>query len=108
MNFIKKWWDRYLINKRLKEIDIDKKILDSVKNTLNKTEITTEKTEACQHKELIQILEKDAWYQCKKCKMIFFLEGIPGWTDESFDNLIGKFIKELEIEQEDKCKKKKK
>ena len=23
MNFIKKWWDRYLINKRLKEIDID-------------------------------------------------------------------------------------
>lgn len=68
---------------------------EQLKEALKKVKVRKEITEGCEHKKLNQVIQGSAWYQCKKCKFIFFLRDIPGWKPEAFRELMKMLIKKI-------------
>ena len=66
-----------------------------LKEALKNVKIKKEITEACEHKELKQVVQGSAWYQCEECNFIFFLRDIPGWKPEAFKELMRMLIKKI-------------
>ena len=52
-------------------------------------------TEECLHIRLDNILERTAWYECSKCKMIFFVSNSIGWERESFKTILKELKKKV-------------
>ena len=88
---IRMWW-------RLQTIGADQDILRTVKKGIEKLKV--EKTEGCEHTTLDQLIEKDMWYQCRKCKMVFFSSGFFGWDVKQIAVLTKKLNDSLKIKEE--------
>ncbi len=89
-----KWTDKLLMKWRLKSMKADENILDMIQKQMK-----VEKIDECQHERLNQLIKKDIWYQCKKCKMVFCLFEAPGWRKEQIPILIDNLEKSLKIKR---------
>lgn len=91
-------WRKIRMWFRLQQISADQDILKAVKKGVEKLKV--EKQEECEHTELKQLIEKDMWYQCKKCKMVFFIQGASGWDKNQIPILTKKLNESLKIKDE--------
>ena len=68
-----------------------------VQNLVKKIQVKKEEIEACDHPILEQLVEKNAWYQCKnpKCRTIFFLNNMPGWNPKGLINVMTGLAKKI-------------
>jgi len=80
-----------------KEVKLTRAQLRRLNKELKNAKVRTEITEACEHKELEQLVEKNSWYQCKnpKCRVIFFLNNMPGWSPSGLINLLASLAKHV-------------
>ena len=93
MNLLDKmamWW-------RLKSLKADENIYNLVKSGIKKVEKQVK--EPCEHETLKQLLPKDAWYQCKKCKIVFFMNNALGWEQESLIKLSNNLLDKLKAKK---------
>lgn len=87
---IRMWW-------HLQTIGASQDVLETLKKGIEKVKV--EKKEGCSHETLKQLIENDMWYQCKKCKMVFFLSGASGWDVKQIPILTGKLNESLKIKE---------
>jgi len=92
-------WKKIRMRIRLEQIGADQDILKTIKKGLETVKL--EKQEECEHKTLDQLIEKDMWYQCRKCKMVFFIQGASGWDVNQIAVLTKKLNESLKIKDED-------
>ena len=91
-------WQKIRMRFRLAQIGADKDILETIKKGIEKVKV--EKQEECEHQTLDQLIEKDMWYQCRKCKMVFFSSGFFGWDVKQIGILTKKLNDSLNIKEE--------
>jgi hypothetical protein len=72
--------------------------LKAVKKGIQK--VKKEEKEACSHETLNQLFPNDLWYQCKKCKMVFFFQGGAGWDVAQIPILTKNLNDSLKIKEE--------
>lgn len=49
--------------------------INKVTEALKKMKIKKKETPACEHQKLLKIKKEGLWYQCQKCRQIFFIFG---------------------------------
>jgi len=91
-------WQKIRMRFRLAQIGADQDILETIKKGLK--EVKVEKKDGCNHQTLEQLIEKDMWYQCRHCKMVFFLQGAAGWDVNQIPILTKKLNESLKINEE--------
>jgi hypothetical protein len=96
-------WQKIRMKLRLQQLNADEDILRAVKKGIEK--IKVEKKEACSHQVLNQVIEGDLWYQCPKCKMVFFFPSGAGWEENQIPVLVKNLSDSLKIKIEKKGKK---
>lgn len=106
MKWIKKMWRKVMIWWFMQQANAGKDIKELLKKGAEK--IKVEENLACQHDVLTKVLPNDSWYQCKKCKMVVFINNAPLWDVKGVRYLSTKLLEALkEPKKEKKCKKKK-
>lgn len=81
----------------MKEVKLTRAQLKRLNKELKNAKVRTEITEACEHPELKQLVEKSGWYQCKnpKCLIVFFLNNMPGWNPTNLLSSMSMLVKNI-------------
>jgi len=54
---------------------LSRKVIEKVSEMLKGADVKLKETKKCEHENLRQIKKEGMWYQCRKCKQIFFIFG---------------------------------
>jgi hypothetical protein len=96
MNFFKNIWKRIRMRIRLEQMGADKDIIEAVKKGVKRIE--KKETLECQHSILRKLLPGHFYYQCGKCKMVFYIHGADGFQKEGLVKLSEDLLNALKVE----------
>lgn len=80
---------------RAQQVKADKDIIEAIKKG-----IKIEARPECQHPTLKQVISKDQWYRCTKCKTVFFIWGASAWEKRQIPLLIKKLQEALKLKEQ--------